>query len=248
MFIVSIFTLIFTVFTACNYNICLFCSYLHWYSLYLLLVTIIVAYSVPIYIDIPCIYCLQLQLLFIVFLFTLIFAVFTACNYNRSLFCSYLHWYSLYLLLPIYFDPIYIDIHCIVYWHLFVTLYRIYWLYLFIVFLFTLIFTVFTACNYNRGLFCSYLHWYSLYLLLVTIIYVYFVPIYIDIHCIYCLYYNMFIVFLFTLIFTVFTACNYNRCLLCSYLHWYSLYLLLVTIIYVYFVPIYIDIHCIYCL
>ena len=129
--------------------------------------------------------------MFIVFLFTLIFTVFTACSYNWGFFCSYLHWYSLYLLLA--------TIIC-----------------LFILFLFTLIFTVFTACNYLHYIhtacsyevsfyLCSYLHWYSLYLLLVTIIY-------------------------------------------CSYLHWYSLYLLLATIIYVYCVPIYIDIHCIYCL
>ena len=128
---------------------------------------------------------------------------------------------------------------------------------MFIVFLFTLIFTVFTACNYNRCLFCpitlistvftscnynrcflcSYLHWYSLYLLLVTIIYVYFA-------------------------YTLYTACNCNICLFCSYLHWYSLYLLAtievssVPIYYIhciyclqlYCVPIYIDIHCIYCL
>ena len=151
---------------------------------------------------------------------------------------------------------------------------------MFIVFLFTLIFTVFTACNNNSCLlcpyllnslylllidvYCSYLHWYSLYLLLVTIIYVYFVPIYIDIHCIYWGF------FVFTLILTVFTACsynwgffcsylhwysllycfacNYNIRLLCSYLHWYSLYLLLVATIEVSSVPIYIDIHCIYCL
>ena len=155
MFIVFLFTLIFTVFTACNYNICLFCSYLHWYSLYLLLVTIIVIYRV---------------------LFTLIFTLFTAFNYNRCLLCPYLHWYSLYLLLVtiiyVYFVPIILHI----------------------VFLFTLIFTVFTditlyllLCNYNRCLFCSYLHWYSLYLLLATIIVVYCVPIYNDIRCIYCL-------------------------------------------------------------
>ena len=138
---------------------------------------------------------------------------------------------------------------------------------MFILFLFTLIFTVFTACNNNSCLPCPYLHWYSQYLLLLTII---------DVYCVlFTLIFtvftacNLFILFLFTLIFTVFTACNYNSCLLvslftliftvftacsynccllCSYLHWYSLYLLLATIIEIYFVPIYIDIHCIYCL